>query len=316
MGTLFAIDTTNTVVLAIVSALSVPVPAQREGESELWIAELGLVGELGRPPAASPPPSTAASRSIRRSATACASPRGRSWSWPSAATSATRCASAASARTRPSPAMVRVDDLLGKHFAILGTTGTGKSCTTGAHPALDPDEEPGRARRADRSAQRVRHRVRRMGRGDRHRNLQLPYWLLDVRGDGRGPDRQPAGAQGRGRDPAGADPDRQGRYGTGRASARARRHCGAAPAPKSPSTRRCPTASPTSCSSSTIAWASSRTSGTCRPTATCAARLEAIAPIRAMPSCSVRSPSTTTWPRSSAACSACPSTASRSPSWS
>src|SRR5215510_11767755 len=46
MGTLFAIDTTNTVVLAIVSALSVPVPAQREGEGELWIAELGLVGEL------------------------------------------------------------------------------------------------------------------------------------------------------------------------------------------------------------------------------------------------------------------------------
>jgi len=25
--------------------------------------------------------------------------------------------------------MIRVDDLLGKHFAILGTTGTGKSCT-------------------------------------------------------------------------------------------------------------------------------------------------------------------------------------------
>src|SRR5256885_2874595 len=49
MGTLFAIETTNTVVLAIVSALSVPVPAQREGESELWIAELGLVGELWKP---------------------------------------------------------------------------------------------------------------------------------------------------------------------------------------------------------------------------------------------------------------------------
>ena len=28
------------------------------------------------------------------------------------------------------PAMVRVDELLGKHFAVLGTTGTGKSCTT------------------------------------------------------------------------------------------------------------------------------------------------------------------------------------------
>ena len=46
MGTLLAIDTTNTTVLAIVSALSVPVPSQREGDSEVWIAELGLVGEL------------------------------------------------------------------------------------------------------------------------------------------------------------------------------------------------------------------------------------------------------------------------------
>ena len=56
MGTLLAIDTANTTVLAIVSALSVPVPAQREGDNEVWIAELGLVGELlkasdGRRPA-------------------------------------------------------------------------------------------------------------------------------------------------------------------------------------------------------------------------------------------------------------------------
>lgn len=48
MGTLLAIDTAGTVALAIVSALSVPVPAQREGENEIWIAELGLVGELWR----------------------------------------------------------------------------------------------------------------------------------------------------------------------------------------------------------------------------------------------------------------------------
>ena len=48
MGTLLAIDTAQTIVLAIVSALSVPVPAQREGDSEIWIAELGLCGELWR----------------------------------------------------------------------------------------------------------------------------------------------------------------------------------------------------------------------------------------------------------------------------
>ena len=54
MGTLLAIDTPGTIVLAIVSALNVPVPSQRDGETEIWIAELGLVGELkkdqqGRP---------------------------------------------------------------------------------------------------------------------------------------------------------------------------------------------------------------------------------------------------------------------------
>jgi DNA helicase HerA-like ATPase len=27
------------------------------------------------------------------------------------------------------PAMIKVDEMLGKHFSILGTTGTGKSCT-------------------------------------------------------------------------------------------------------------------------------------------------------------------------------------------
>src|SRR5690242_7023815 len=46
MGTLLAIETSRTTVLAIVSALSVPVPSQRDGDSEVWIAELGLVGEL------------------------------------------------------------------------------------------------------------------------------------------------------------------------------------------------------------------------------------------------------------------------------
>src|SRR4029079_4844484 len=75
-------------------------------------------------------------------------------------------------------ATIRVDDLLGKHFAIVGTTGTGKSCTTALilrailqkHPAahmvlLDPHNEYAPAF------------------GDwaeviNQRNMQLPYWLL------------------------------------------------------------------------------------------------------------------------------------------
>ena len=75
-------------------------------------------------------------------------------------------------------ANVRVDDLLGKHFAIVGTTGTGKSCTTALilrailqkHPAahmvlLDPHNEyaPAFGEWAEVISQR---------------NMQLPYWLL------------------------------------------------------------------------------------------------------------------------------------------
>ena len=76
------------------------------------------------------------------------------------------------------PAMVRVDELLGKHFAILGTTGTGKSCTTALilraivekNPAahivlLDPHNEYATA-------------FPEWAEVISPRNMQLPYWLL------------------------------------------------------------------------------------------------------------------------------------------
>jgi DNA helicase HerA-like ATPase len=74
--------------------------------------------------------------------------------------------------------MVRVDDLLGKHFAILGTTGTGKSCTTALilrailekNPAahmvlLDPHNEYSTA-------------FGEFAEVISPRNMQLPAWLL------------------------------------------------------------------------------------------------------------------------------------------
>ena len=179
MGTLFAIDTTNTVVLAIVSALSVPVPAQREGESELWIAELGLVGELWKP---------ADGRGLHfQSRRVGLSRAGRQGARRLARTELEQafCGDRRNSvrigciRQDPSiSATIRVDDLLGKHFAILGTTGTGKSCTTALilrailqkHPAahmvlLDPHNEyaPAFGEWAEVISQR---------------NMQLPYWLL------------------------------------------------------------------------------------------------------------------------------------------
>src|SRR4029079_2343985 len=76
------------------------------------------------------------------------------------------------------PAMVRVDELLGKHFAVLGTTGTGKSCTTALilrsildqNPAahivlLDPHNEYATA-------------FTEWAEVISPRNMHLPYWLL------------------------------------------------------------------------------------------------------------------------------------------
>lgn len=177
MGTLLAIDTENTVVLAIVSALSVPVPAQRDGESEIWIAELGLVGELWR--------LEGGGFSFNRGVTIYPALGDRVRVAAKSELQLAFCGtdhkavSVGTLRQDSSiPARVRVDDLLGKHFAVLGTTGTGKSCTTALilrsilneNPAahivlLDPHNEYATA-------------FREWGEVISPRNMQLPFWLL------------------------------------------------------------------------------------------------------------------------------------------
>ena len=70
--------------------------------------------------------------------------------------------------------MIRLDDLLGKHFDILGTTGTGKSCATAlilrsilqGNPAahillLDPHNEYASS-------------FAEVGRGDQSTNISCP----------------------------------------------------------------------------------------------------------------------------------------------
>ena len=179
MGTLFAIDTNNTAVLAIVSALSVPVPAQREGERELWIAELGLVGELWKGQ-----DGRAASFNRGVSVYPALGDRVRIASRDELELAfcgeKKNSVRVGSLRQDPSiSALVHVDDLLGKHFAILGTTGTGKSCTTAlilrailqknpnAHMVLlDPHNEYATA-------------FGDWGEVVSQRNMQLPYWLLN-----------------------------------------------------------------------------------------------------------------------------------------
>ncbi|MEQ1694935.1 MAG: ATP-binding protein [Hyphomicrobiaceae bacterium] len=179
MGTLLGINTQTTVVLAIVSALSVPVPAQRDGDTEVWIAELGLVGELQKN-------ERGEIAKFNRGVTAYPSLGDRVRVSTRAELRMAFCGDdetsvrvGAIRQDSSIPAMVKVDDLLGKHFAILGTTGTGKSCTTALilrsilnkNPAahivlLDPHNEYSTA-------------FGDWGEVISPRNMQLPFWLLN-----------------------------------------------------------------------------------------------------------------------------------------
>jgi DNA helicase HerA-like ATPase len=179
MGTLLGIDTENTVVLAIVSALSVPVPAQREGECEIGIAELGLVGEIWKS-------ADGKATSFNRGVTGYPSLGDRVRVASKTELEMAFCGDGQGLvrigcirQDSSIPAMVRIDDLLGKHFAILGTTGTGKSCTIALilrailqqNPAahlvlLDPHNEYATA-------------FKEFAEVISPRNMHLPFWLLN-----------------------------------------------------------------------------------------------------------------------------------------
>ncbi len=129
LGTLLKIDTPKTMLLGLVSALSVPVPAQKDGEPEVRIAEVELMGELPKLPDGSlgaflrgvstypglgDPVHIASVGELKRVY--------RLRSDDQAVHVGTLLQDASI------PAMVDVDGLLGKHCAVLGSTGTGKSC--------------------------------------------------------------------------------------------------------------------------------------------------------------------------------------------
>ncbi len=179
MGTLIAIESETTISLGVVTALSVPMPGQSEDDPEVWIAELGLVGELRKEdgqivgsfsrgissyPALGDPVRVANHQELKSSF--CDPTK-------SAVTVGTL------RQDESIPATIKTDDLLGKHFAILGTTGTGKSCTTALilraiieeNPAghivlLDPHNEYSTA-------------FKEWAEVITPHNLQLPYWLLN-----------------------------------------------------------------------------------------------------------------------------------------
>lgn len=128
IGTLLKVDTTHSIALALISALSAPAPSHGDVDQELRIVEVEFIGELPKDDQGRP-------QSFRRGISsypslgdvvARASKDELSMAYACNAATAIRIGHVQ--QDSSIPAMVKIDDLLGKHFAVLGTTGTGKSC--------------------------------------------------------------------------------------------------------------------------------------------------------------------------------------------
>jgi hypothetical protein len=129
IGTLLRVDTPRSVSLCMVSALSSPMPSHASDEQELRIIEVEFFGEL-------PKDENGNTLSFRRGVScypslgdilyrASTEELGKAYACDSH--SAIRVGHIA--QEPAIPAMIKIDEMLGKHFAILGSTGTGKSCT-------------------------------------------------------------------------------------------------------------------------------------------------------------------------------------------
>jgi DNA helicase HerA-like ATPase len=184
MGALVSVRSPHALVFGIIEGLSTPMPIQSGGGqpgegTELKIAEIGLLGEV-------PDHASSIAGSFRRGVTKLPSLDAIVYLANEDDTAVVyalnkrRAVSIGSVHQDPRvPARISVDDMLCKHFAILGTTGTGKSCAltlilkrileqnpNGHVLLLDPHGEYGRAFGA-----RAEHLTK--------ETLRLPYWLCN-----------------------------------------------------------------------------------------------------------------------------------------
>ncbi|MDX1483910.1 MAG: DUF87 domain-containing protein [Alphaproteobacteria bacterium] len=179
IGGLVKMRTPETMVYGMVSGLSIPIPAQSAGAPEMRIIELELVGEaVGTADEVTIP--------FRRGVSFCPALGDEVYGttqedlkhvYAKPDVASVRVGTIYQDKTLP--AYVGVDDLLGKHFAVLGTTGSGKSCavatilraildqhTKGHVLLLDLHNEYGHA---------FADRAQLLGPD----TLKLPYWLLN-----------------------------------------------------------------------------------------------------------------------------------------
>lgn len=178
-GSLIKLYTQNATVFGIVTGLSIPAPSVSPDTQEIMLAELDLVGECALD-------ENGKEQAFRRGVSGhptldaplfAATPRDLERVFSSSGKAKIKIGTLHEDGQRD--AYVSADDMLGNHFAFLGTTGSGKSCGLALmlrrmlqqHPnahvlLLDPHNEYSAAFPG--SAEAIRP-------GD----LELPYWLMN-----------------------------------------------------------------------------------------------------------------------------------------
>jgi DNA helicase HerA-like ATPase len=128
LGALVKMCTADSTVFGVVTGFNIPLPARHTDEDELELVELELIGEIA---AGVRPSARRFQRGISiypclNTAVFAASREDLSLVYAAPNVAAARIGTVH--QDVSLPAFVLTDELLGKHFAILGTTGTGKSC--------------------------------------------------------------------------------------------------------------------------------------------------------------------------------------------
>ncbi len=130
LGTLVKVETAKSLVVGLVSALSIPVPSHDPAEPEVRVVELEFVGELPKGLNGTP-------ESFRRGVSNYPAIGHMAFNVTQAELQTVYAIDVEGSirigtivQESSVPAMVNANDLLGKHFAVLGSTGTGKSCAT------------------------------------------------------------------------------------------------------------------------------------------------------------------------------------------
>ena len=128
LGAILSIDTGSCIVLGLVSAMSVPAPSLDSGGKDLRIIELELIGEFTKPTPKAP---ARFRRGVSTYPTLQDEVQIAAREELAALFAANGSASVRIGVVKQDvaiPATVSVNDLFSRHCAILGTTGSGKSC--------------------------------------------------------------------------------------------------------------------------------------------------------------------------------------------